>query len=144
MKRDGKREKVLYLKVVLSDEQGRVRNNPYRIIAVPGALSLHNLAEVLVESFDLPFDGSYAFYSRIGPGTNAKASYESAGKGSRTAESQRVKKTKSQDLFRRGRRKMMFLFRSDIYFTVQLQREEEVPRIVVRKGEIPDLGESRS
>ncbi len=134
MKTNGKRQKVLYFKVVLSDEQGKVRGRPYRIIAAPGALSLHNLAEVIVESFNLKFDGPFGYYSRIRAWSKSELIYESPRRGGRPGGAPSTKNVKAQELFRGSQKKMLFLFKSDIYFVIRLQRVEEYPRIVASKG----------
>ena len=137
MKTNGKRQKVLYFKVMLSDEQGKVRGRPYRIIAAPGALSLHNLAQVIVESFNLKFDGPFGYYSRIRAWSKSELIYESRRSGGMPRGAPSIKKMKAQELFQGGQKKMLFLFNSNIYFVVQLQRVDEYPRIVAWKGDAP-------
>ena len=138
MKNNGKRQKILYFKVVLSDEQGRVRGRPYRIIAAPGALSLHNLAQVIVESFNIKFDSPFGFYNRIKAWAESELIYESRQSGSRRRGARSIKKVKAQEVFQGGQKKMLFLFNSDIYFVVQLKRVDEYPNIVARKGSPQD------
>jgi hypothetical protein len=137
MKTNGKRQKVLYFKVTLSDEGGRVRSRPYRIIAAPGALSLYSFAQVIAESFNLKFDRPFGFYSSIKGWRESTLCYESSGTDYRRRKTADTKKVKIQQLFARVNEKMLFLFDTNLYFVLQLKRIEEYPRILEWEGESP-------
>ena len=135
MKINGERQKVLFFKVVLSDDRGRVRGRPYRIIAAPGALSLHNLAEVVVESFNLEFSGSFGYYSGLRLQPDSEPAYDSRIGSAGEKSTRSARKVSAQELFQEVRHKMLLLFNRDNYFVIQLKRIDEIPRIVAWKGE---------
>ena len=44
-------EKVYLIKVILSDWYGKVRGQPFRVLAIPEGFTLYSLAEAIVEGF---------------------------------------------------------------------------------------------
>ena len=123
----------------MRDWEGELSEKPYRIIAVPGSLILHNFAEVIVGSFDLEFDSPFGFQENIERWEKSTAGYElleDRGEGSRfTGE----RKTKIEDLFHELGKEMLFVYdyKDEWHFSVQLIKIEEYPCIIERVGESP-------
>ena len=44
-------EKIYLIKEILSDGYGRVRGQPYRVLAIPEEFTLYSLAEAIVVKF---------------------------------------------------------------------------------------------
>jgi hypothetical protein len=139
MKRNGKRHKILYFKVIMSDRKGAAEGKPYRIIAAPGSLSLYNFAEVIVGSFDFEFGHPFGFYDNTEQWKESTRHWEqstlrfdSIGDGGSRFES--VRETKIEDVFLETGKEMLFLMRytDESHFLLRLVKIEEYPCIIER------------
>jgi len=124
------REKIHILKVTLTDEKGRKKGRPYRIIAVKGNTTLYRLAKIIVESFDFQFDHAFGFYDNLKNYFESEEGYElfkDIGEESRYGS---VKKTKVADVFLNVGKKMLFLFDygDEWQFIVELKKVEEADK----------------
>ena len=137
MGNNGRRQKVLYLRATRHGSRGgrmAPREEPHpaaavgpagpagptKFLAVPGALSLHNLAEVISEAFNLAFTPSYRFC------------FDSADPDRTTVLHPRT--TETIEAFDRPGREVLFLCRGEIHqdeirIVVTLVDEEEAPRL---------------
>ena len=143
-------ERVYLIKVIQSDWLGRIRGQPYRILAVPEELTLYNLAEAIVDVFDFDFDHAFGFYNNIKSWRDSEECYElfkdmpkgillePSGCGS-------VKKTKIKEAFDEVKKRIHFLFDygDEWHFIVELKeiesQKEDIayPFIVKYAGEAP-------
>ncbi|MDQ3459386.1 MAG: plasmid pRiA4b ORF-3 family protein [Deinococcota bacterium] len=69
-------EQIYSLKVTLSDWEARVRGQPYRVLAVPGDMSLYDLALAINGSFDFDFDHAFGFFDNLKNPYHARERYE--------------------------------------------------------------------
>ena len=146
-----KRIPILEMKVVQSDYDLRIRGMPYRVIAVPSNMSLHDFAEVILDSFDFDFDHAFGFYDDLKHPYNAARGYELFADMGEESEYPGVKKTSLDQVFTQPKQKWLFLFDygDEWNFIVSLIRENEAdpevnyPRILTSKldplPQYPDL-----
>ncbi len=111
---NGRRQKILYLRATRHGSRG----GPIKFLAVPGGLSLHNLAEVITEAFDLAFTPSYRFCAHSDDPDRPDVL--------------RPRATHSAEIFDRPGREMLFFYRDGVHreeirIVVTLVGEEEVP-----------------
>lgn len=143
-------EKIYLIKVIQSDWNGRVRGQPYRILALPEELSLYRLAEAIVEAYDFDFDHAFGFYDNIRSWIDSEECYElfKDMPGEIIIEPSRcrsVKKTKIRDVFTEVKKRMLFLYDygDEWHFIsefkgIEPQKEnEKYPVIVESVGEAP-------
>jgi hypothetical protein len=141
-------DKVLVLKVTASDWEGRVRGMPYRVIAILDKMSLYNLAEIIIESFDFDFDHAFGFYSNIKNWPRSDEGYELFADIGEGEQFPGVKKAKVGKVFDKIKKKMLFLFDygDEWHFVTQLMRVEEpkenekYPVVLESRGEIAQYG----
>jgi len=139
LKGNGKQQKVLYFKVVLVGRVAERHGKPYRIIAIPGALSLYNFAEVIVGSFDFEFDHPFGFYENLENWRQSREGYELFQDIGEESQFKGVRKTAAEKVFTRIKDVMVFIFDygDEWMFTVELIRQERYPMIVERSGQPP-------
>ena len=110
-KQNVKQIKEVYLiKATLSDWYGKVKGQPFRVLAIPEDYSLYKLAEAIVGSFDFYFDHPFGFYDNIKNWTHSKEGYELFADIGEESEFEGVKKTKIGKVFNRVGKRMLFLF----------------------------------
>lgn len=145
-KRNGKQgDKVYLIKATLSDWYGKVRGQPFRVLAVPGNFTLYSLAEAIVDSFGFHFDHAFGFYDNIKKWPNSNEGYElfaDIGEGSKF---KGVKITRVHKVFDKLGKKMLFLFDygDEWHFIVELKgielpkEGEKYPLVVESVGGVP-------
>jgi hypothetical protein len=145
-KRDAKQGEKLYLtKVILSDWYGKVRGQPFRVLAIPGDFTLYGLAEAIVDGFNFDFDHPFGFYDNIKRWPHSNEGYElfaDIGEGSKF---KGVKITRVNKVFDKIGKKMLFLFDygDEWHFIVELKgielpkEGEKYPLIVASVGGVP-------
>lgn len=67
---------VLVLKVTLTDWEAKVRGYPFRVLAMPGEMTLYDLAWAINQSFDFDFDHPFGSYDHLKDPYRAKERYE--------------------------------------------------------------------
>lgn len=119
----------------------------YRAFEVADTITLYQLAQAIVASFDFDFDHAFGFYSKLkGNIYNSPVRYElfvDMGNGEGTARS--VKKTRVVDAFPATGAKMRFLFDygDQWEFLIELVKRKprepriKLPRLVLSAGEAP-------
>jgi hypothetical protein len=143
-------EKIYLIKVIQSDWNGRVRGQPYRILALPEELSLYRLAEAIVAAFDFDFDHAFGFYDNIRSWIDSEECYELFKDMPEEiiiepSRCRSVKKTKIRDVFFEVKKRMLFLYDygDEWHFIIEFkgiepQKEnEKYPSIVKSVGEAP-------
>lgn len=138
-------EKIYLIKEILSDGYGRVRGQPYRVLAIPEEFTLYSLAEAIVESFDFNFDHCFGFYNNIKRWTDSDEGYELFADIGEESRFKGVEKTKVNKVFDKIGKKMLFLFDYgyEWHFIVELERvessneEERYPFVVESVGNSP-------
>ena len=138
-------EKIYLIKATLSDEDGRVRGQPYRVLAAPEELTLYNLAEVIVDSFDYDFDHAFGFYNDIKRWTDSVEGYELFADIGEESKFKGVKETKVNEVFNKNRKNMLFLFdyNDAWHFIVELKgvespkEKDKYPFILESFGDAP-------
>ena len=103
-------EKIYLIKATLSDWLSRVGGQPYRVLAIPEGLTLYNLAEAIVDSFDFNFDHCFGFYDNIKRWTESYEGYELFADIGEESEFKGVERTKVKEVFDKIEKKMLFLF----------------------------------
>ena len=58
-------EKIYLVKATLSDWYGKVKNQPFRLLAMAEESTLYGLAEAIVDSFNFNLDHAFGFYDNI-------------------------------------------------------------------------------
>ncbi len=132
---------ILLLKVTLEWYRWTSRS-PYRVLAVPGNLTLYRLAKAIVDSFNFDFDHLFGFYNNIRNWTRSDIKYE-LNPGD---EAEDVKTTRVAKVFNRIRKRMLFLYDygDEWHFIVTLVGREspkegmEYPAVVESVGEAPE------
>lgn len=149
----GRRERICLIKATLSDWDARVRGKPYRVLAIPERLSLHDLAESLVEAFGFDFDHCFGFYDNLKSWVDTKECYEvfkdleeeEPGSVVEPSKCKSVKRTKVNEALNEVGKRMLFLFDygDQWHFIIQLkgveppERGARYPKIVGSMGEAP-------
>ncbi|MCR4403964.1 MAG: plasmid pRiA4b ORF-3 family protein [Candidatus Acetothermia bacterium] len=143
---------VCELKVILSDWDARIRGRPYRLLAVPGELTLHDLAELIVSAFDFDLDHCFGFYDNYKSWIHSTECYdifkdieEEEGVWLEPSRCGSVIKTKISDIFTPAKKRWLFLFDygDEWHFIVDLmgvtrpEKGERYPRILESVGEAP-------
>ena len=133
MSGNGNQQQVLYFRVELNKKEG---DNPYRIIALPGALSMHNFADVIVRSFDFDFSDPYEFYLNIEKWELAGPLFEWDGKKTVKAEKKNAKAIKAETVFRTKGLSLLLIYgnREKRCFVVTMIKIERYPCIVEKVG----------
>ncbi len=99
------------IKAILSDRFGRVKGNPYRIIAISENFTLYQLADAICGSFDFDFDHAFGFYNNIKSLRNSVECYELfADMEDVDSECKSVEKFRISKVFSQINKKMLFLF----------------------------------
>jgi len=132
---------ILLLKVTLRWYRGTSKS-PYRVLAVPGNLTLYRLAKAILDSFDFDFDHAFGFYNNIKNWTKSDIKYELNPDG----DAKSVKRTRVEKVFNRMKKKMLFLYDygDEWHFIVKLVGREspkkgiKYPVVVESVGEAPD------
>lgn len=122
----------------------------YRSITVVSGISLHKLAETILESFEFNFDHAYGFYDNIKKWSNSKEGYELFADTGEESRFKGVKKTKIEDVFNSEKKKMLFLFDygDQWHFIVELlstgspEKNDKYPKIIESVGDAPPQYES--
>lgn len=138
-------EKIYLIKAILSGWLDNAGEIPYRTLAIPEGSTLYNLAESVVESFDFDFDHSFGFYDNIKNWIKSKEGYELFADIGEESKFTGVKRTKTNKVFDKIKKKMLFLFDygDEWHFTVELERIEspeqnaKYPLVVESAGEPP-------
>ena len=120
----------------------------YREFEIPGADSLYDLAEAIVNAFGFDFDHAFGFYSKLtGHIYDSPLKYELfADIGNADSEARSVKKTKIVDVFPEPGAKMTFLFDygDDWQFKVEMLGEGQkdlsvkYPKLLKSAGKAPE------
>jgi hypothetical protein len=140
-KRKAKQDEKIYLmKATLSDWYGRVKNQPFRVLAVPQESTLHGLAETIVDSFHFAFDHAFGFYDNITKWPNSNEAYELFADIGEESKFKGVKGARVGKVFDRVKKKMLFLFDygDEWHFIVELTGIE----MAKEGGEYPSVAES--
>ena len=135
-------ETILHLKAIQSDRNLRVRGYPYRVLTVPGNLTLYALAEAILTSFDFYFDHAFGFYEPRRDYFSSREGYELFRDMGEESMFKSVKRTKTGKVFNEHKKKMLFYFDygDSWYFIVQLvetseaQGGEVLPAVVRTEG----------
>jgi len=144
-------EKIYLIKAILSDGYGRVRGQPYRVLAIPEGLTLYKLAEAIVYSFDFNFDHCFGFYDNIKRWTESYEGYELFADIGEESEFRGVERSKVKEVFDKIEKKMLFLFDygDNWHFIVELtgfespKEGEKYPFVLESVGDAPpQYGES--
>jgi len=138
-------ERIYIIRATLSDWRGRVKGQPYRVLAIPEELTLYNLAETIVDSFDFDFDHAFGFYNNIKKWTKSVEGYELFADTGEESGSKGVEKTKVNEVFDKIKKKMLFLFDygDEWHFIVELKGvepskdRERYPFIMESFGDTP-------
>lgn len=158
-KRKAEEKGEIYLfKVTLSDWYGRVREMPYRIVAIPGEFTLYELAESITDAFDFDFDHAFGFYDNIKSWTDSVERYESSTGGltrsilfalvfppGELEDNRNAARTKVNGAFDESGKKLLFLYDygDEWHFIVQLkeakapEKNTKYPQIVESVGKAP-------
>ncbi len=132
-------EKIYLIKAILSDWYGRVKNQPFRVLAGED-FTLYGLAEALVDSFNFNFDHAFGFYDNIAKWPNSNEGYELFADIGEESKFKGVKGTRVNKVFDKVKKKMLFLFDygDEWHFIVELKGIE-----LAKEGqEYPFLAES--
>ena len=145
-KRDAKQgEKIYLMKATLSDCYGKVRDQPFRVLAIPGDFTLYSLAEAIVDGFNFDFDHCFGFYDNIKRWSHSNEGYELFADIGEESKFKGVKLTRVNKVFDKLGKKMLFLFDygDEWHFIVELKgiqlpkEGEKYPLIVASVGGIP-------
>ncbi|ATW26816.1 IS1096 element passenger TnpR family protein [Candidatus Formimonas warabiya] len=144
----GSGESIYVFKVVLSDWGGRVKGMPYRVIACPEKISLYQLGETIIESFDFSFDHAFGFYDNIKNWYRSQEGYELFADLGEKDSFPGVKRAQAAKVFPELKKKMLFLFDygDEWRFVVQLIKIEEpeenvkYPLVIQAVGDISQYG----
>jgi len=145
-KRDVKQGRKVYLiKVILSDWYGKVRGQPFRVLAIPEDFTLYSLAEAIVDGFNFDFDHPFGFYDNIKRWPHSNEGYELFADLGEGSEFKGVKITRVNKVFNKVGKKMLFLFDygDKWHFSVELKgielpkEGEKYPLIVASVGGVP-------
>jgi hypothetical protein len=148
-----RRERICLIKATMSDWGASIRGKPYRVLAVPERLSLHDLAESLVEAFGFDFDHCFGFYDNLKSWVDAKECYEvfkdleeeEPESMLEPSKSKGVKGTKVSEALNEVGKRMLFLFDygDEWHFIIQFKGVEPAekgaryPKVVESVGEAP-------
>ncbi len=135
---------VLHIKAVVSLE-GKTKDSPYRIIALPKNSSLYDLAQATIGAFDFSFDHAFGFYDNLKNPHKSETGYELFADIGEASKFPGVKKTKLSKAFNELNSKMLFLFDygDEWHFIVELvkitdfDKNINYPFIVESIGEAP-------
>lgn len=145
----GAGERILVLKVIQSNREGKVRGHPYRIFAIPERITLFEFAGEICHAFHLGFDHMFGFYNDVKNFYQSTEGYELFGDNPETWEGKvrpefkGVVKTPVSRAFSERGKKMLFLFDygDECYLRVVLKEirdpvlGEQYPRITESEGE---------
>jgi hypothetical protein len=145
-KRDAKQgEKIYLMKATLSDWYGKVRGQPFRVLAIPGDFTLYSFAEAIVDSFHFDFDHPFGFYDNIKRWPRSSEGYELFADIEKGSQFKGVKITRAHKVFDKIGKKMLFLFDygDEWHFIVELKgielpkEGEQYPSVVKSGGGVP-------
>ena len=133
MSGNGNQQKVLYFRVELDKEGGE---NPYRIIALPGGLSMHNFADVIVRSFDFDFVDPYRFYENLDTREQGDLLYEWDEEKTAKAGKKTSKVARAETVFQKKRDSLLLIYGREQkwHFVITLIKTELYPCIVEKVG----------
>jgi hypothetical protein len=122
-------ERILILKVIQSNREGKVRGHPYRVFAIPERITLFEFAGEICRAFHLGFDHMFGFYNNIRNFYQSTEGYELFGDNPQTREGKvqpyfkGVVKTRVNRAFSEKGKKMLFLFDygDECYLRVELK-----------------------
>jgi hypothetical protein len=101
---------ILILKATLSDTRGNVAGSPCRVIAMPKAMTLYDLAEMITAGFGFELDHTFGFYDNIASPPHSREAYEMLSDMRGNSGYPGVKKTRLFRVFTDPGKKMLFLF----------------------------------
>jgi hypothetical protein len=138
-------EKIYLVKATLSDWYGRVKNQPFRLLAMAEESTLYGLAEAIVDSFNFNLDHAFGFYDNIAKWPNSNEGYELFADIGEESKFKGVKGTRVNKVFDKVKKKMLFLFDygDEWHFIVELKGIElpkeggEYPFVVESVGDAP-------
>ena len=138
-------EKIYLIKATLSDWYGRVKYQPFRVLAVPQESTLYGLAEAIVDSFHFAFDHAFGFYDNVTKWPNSKEGYELFADIGEESKFKGVKKARVNKVFDKVKKKMLFLFDygDEWHFIVELtgielaKEGQEYPFVPESIGDAP-------
>ncbi len=145
-KRKAKRgEKIYLVKATLSDWYGRVKNQPFRLLAIAEESTLDSLAEAILDSFNFSLDHAFGFYDNIAKWPNSNEGYELFADIGEESKFKGVKGTRINKVFDTVKKKMLFLFDygDEWHFIVELKGTElpkdegKYPFVVESVGDAP-------
>ena len=116
-------EKTYLMKATLSDQYGRLKDQPFRVLAVPQESTLYGLAETIVDSFGFAFDHAFAFYDNIKKWPNSREGYELFADIGEESKFKGVKRARVNKVFDKVNKTMLFLFDygDEWHFIVELK-----------------------
>ncbi len=138
-------EKVYLIKVILSDWYGKVRGQPFRVLAIPEGFTLYSLAEAIVDGFNFDLDHAFGFYDNIRRWSHSNEGYELFADIGEESKFKGVKGARLNKVFDKLGKKMLFLFDygDEWHFIVELKgierpkEGEKYPLIVESVGGVP-------
>jgi hypothetical protein len=138
-------EKIYLIKATLSDWYGRVKHQPFRVLAVSQEATLYGLAETIVDSFHFAFDHAFGFYDNVTKWPNSNEAYELFADIGEESKFKSVKGARVNKVFDKVKKKMLFLFDygEEWHFIVELTGIElakdggEYPFVVESVGDAP-------
>lgn len=139
---------IYILKVIASDYEARVRNRPYRLIAISGHVSLHDLAVTIIGSFDFDFDHLFGFYNNLRRWHKSTVGYENVADLGEPGKFPGTMDVLIKDVFTELKQKYLFLFDygDEWHFIVQLKKVEKAkpdqayPVLLESVGEVIQYG----
>ena len=138
-------EKVYLIKAILSDWDGKVRGQPFKVLAIPEGFTLYGLAEAIVDGFNFDFDHAFGFYDNIKRWPHSNEGYELFADIGEESKFKGVKVARVNKVFDELGKKMLFLFDygDEWHFIVELKGIElpkeggEYPFVVESVGDAP-------
>lgn len=110
------------IKATLSDQSGRVKGSPYRVLSIPSSKTLESLAMAILKSYDFDSDHMYGFYDNIKKWIKSTEIYTMDGEENPTGY---VDEVSIGQVFDKPKKKMLFLFDygDEWRFIVELKKE---------------------
>ena len=120
---------ICLIKATLSDRKGRTEGNPFRVLALPKTMSLYELADAIIASFDFDLDHAFGFYDNIMHYPRSREAYELFAEMRCESGFSDVRKTRIFKAFPVINKKMLLVFDYDAgwRFIVELVGTEEKP-----------------
>lgn len=119
------RNEAYFLRVVMSDWEGRVRGYPYREFAIQGNQTLYDLAKTVLEYFDFDSHQIYGVYNNIKHGFYSHRGYRLALEEDFNQSTQNLIVAQ---VFNKPKKKMLFLLNDgkEWHFVIQLKSVKKV------------------